>query len=210
MNQGFFKNATIVLVAGVLLASAYALKKIMQASPVQMDNQELSYEMPRARAETAGYSLAGRRVIRNIHSLPGKTDPMRPMNAAPVVNKADPKAAVQPVKKADVKKAAAKTAQKKKPKVSVAVTNWNRSAMTGFQVTRNNFRANENMGGFPPMPAAQNGSPLPDEEEEEDTSKISAAQWRSLLFSQPSAKNGMDFLTAFQKKDVEESSFYQI
>jgi hypothetical protein len=218
MNQGSIKNTAIVLVAAALLASVYALKKILQAPTQQIDAQELSYEMPRARDEIQPYSLAGRRLIRNVHTPVGQTAPIS--QAAPIAvntpgaKKVDPKvaAAQAAAKKAeDAKKAAAAKAAAAKRKAQLSVTSVaaNNVRMTGFQ--ENNYHTNQGMSGF--GGAAVNttaADPMLDPQQEEDKGKLSIGQWRSLLFAQPTAKNGGDFLTAFQKGEVDEASFYKI
>lgn len=199
----------MVLIAGVLMASGYALKKIMQPSNIESLNpQDQSYEMPRARTETPGYSLAGHKVIRTMHAAPGQAKPLAQVTgAAPVVAKIDPKAAAvkTPAKKADAKKTT-KTAQKKKPQVTVTMIENKRPSMSGLQDKAGAYDPNQQMAGFAPAET----TPNPVTQNTEDTTKMSVSQWRSLLMAQPTAKNGADFLAAFQTHDVDETSFYQI
>lgn len=211
MNQGFIRNMSIGLVAGVLVASGYALKKILNTTASQSENQDLSYEMPRARSEAPFYSLAGRKAIRQLHSVPREAP--RPMgNVVPATGKpadanATPKTA-QAAKKPDAKKNT-KTAQKKKPQMTVSVINMPPARMKSFDVQANgNNTQNNQLGAFEAAPTTKN--PAVSSANDDDKVKMSAAQWRSLLFGQPTAKNGNDFLKAYQSDEVEETAFYQI
>jgi hypothetical protein len=210
MNQSSLKNATIVLVAGVFLASGYALKKIMQSTPVRQDAQELSYEMPRARTEAPGYSLAGRRVIRTLHTAGGRGQNVPPAQAVlPAATKpADPKKAAAAAKKPDPKKTAKANSANRKPKMTVGVTEANKVRMSGFKVTANSSNPDPAMTGF--ANAEKTANPVAAAPIEEEKTKLSIGQWRSLLFNQPTAKHGSEFLAAYQDREVDEAGFYQV
>ncbi len=217
MNQGTLKNTAIVLVAAALLGSVYALKKILQSPSQQIDTQELSYEMPRARDEIQPYSLAGRRLIRTVHTPPGQVAPISPATPLngklPAAKAVDPKkaAAQAAAKKAeDAKKTAAAkaAAAKRKAQVSVVTVAANNVRMTGFQ--DNNYNKNQGQSGFNGAAGYAPADAALDPQQDEDKGKLSIGQWRSLLFAQPTSKNGNDFMTAFQKGDVDEASFYKI
>jgi hypothetical protein len=209
MNQASLKNATIVLVAGVLLASGYAVKKIMQTSATpRQEIQELSYEMPRARDEAPGYSLAGRRVIRTLHTAGGsKAAPAQAILPA-AMKPVDPKKAAANAKKPDPKKTAKATPPRRKPKVTVGVTEANKTRMSGFKVTANASNPEQTMSGF--SNTERTANPVAAAPAEEEKAKLSIGQWRSLLFSQPTAKHGSEFLAAYQEKEVDETGFYQV
>jgi hypothetical protein len=196
-------------VIGGLLASVYALKKILNPTNQRVVHQELSYEMPRARDEVLPYSLNGRRVVRI--SPPSAASPIS--NAkAPITtgNSVAAKGNVPAAKKTDAKKAAAKTAQqKKKPVVTVTVIGANQSHLKPFDNSGNSGDDNQApMSGFTPPPAGKT-NPV-SVQQDDDKVKMSTAQWRSVLFNQPTAKNGASFLAAFQGGDVDEPSYYQI
>jgi hypothetical protein len=113
-------------------------------------------------------------------------------------------------KQADPKKAVAKTAQqKKKPEVTVTVVGASPSHLKSFDNSGNSGDDNQApMTGFAPPPA-EKSNPVTTQQDD-DKVKMSVAQWRSLLFGQPTAKNGNAFLAAFQSGDVDDASFHQI
>ena len=184
------------------------MKKIMQTSDSRPETEELSYEMPRARTETPGYSLAGRRVIRTLHSAPGKTPPPMGVTVPPAAKTApNAKTAAAAAKKPDPKKTAQNT-KGRKPKVSINVVSADKTRMSNFKVTANGSAPDVPMAGFSNSGPAAN--PVVAVTDDEDKSKLSIGQWRSLLFSQPTAKHGQEFLAAFQSKDIDENGYYQV
>lgn len=216
MEHRILKHWPVMLIISVMGLSFYALGLAMRASSAPTPATPISYEMPRPRSAEMAYDLSRRQVVRNIRSLPESPSPVAANGAGTVqtpqgdaakkaedAKKKKAQAAAAAKKKADAAKKAA--LEKRKARLQVILMEQEKSRMKGFEKSKTDTEpvaaAGQLAGGIPAEIVDSN---------EEDNLKLSVAQWRARLFGQPTAKNGIDFVSAFLKGEIDEKSFYQI
>lgn len=206
-----FLNRHMIMLGFVAVAaySAYLYKNMWGKEEAARNTQSFNYEMPRPKAYYGDVDLSGRKVNRKV---------IRPEGANPVAQAILPKQdAVAPAAKTADKKVAAKDKDKDKKKktaanakkagVRVAVVD----GAEGMGLNRNSIlggsRSNAPVNNYEQQTAANNNA---DKAPKSDEAKMSASQWKSLLFAQPSSKNASEFLTAYKKGHIDSASFYEI
>ncbi len=226
MENGIVRHWPVFLVVAAMGISFYTVAKVFKSPNSPLITGDLSYQMARPNGDSVPYDLSGRQVIRTILSRPAApamaavvpraptlisppTGPKPPIAKTP--NKILPKAkqaALAKKKAADLAAAAAKAKAKVAVRVVEAAGNGNSKIADSGE--KSNL-SNETSPYVAPVnsnpPTAETNVKAHDHEEKP---KLSSGQWRSLLFVQPSAKNGSDFLAAFHSKDLDAQSFYSI
>lgn len=216
--QSFLDRAPFWVVGGVLMVSFLAMKKIMEPQVLNSAEVGESYEMPRVKSDF-GIQIFSKNIIRkyfgfNDGSRVASAEPALAQNA---VNPAHPakvaKVAKSQAKKEDPKKKKddKKTAKnsnniKIKATVSVNVQEGADRYSQKLSETDSDVKS-EGPVAYIPAESVSVVTPSPMIEEED---KLSAQQWRALIFSQPTSANQSKFLAAYRAKDIDESSFYQI
>ncbi len=223
MQNEMTKHWPLMLIAAAMGFSFYAVTKVFKAPVVALVTGNLSYEMPRANQDGVPFDLSGRSVNRRIRisspaqSLTQRTPISLKMNPAKakqvtVLSKAQllEKKRTEDKKKALV--AAAAKAKAAKAKLAVRVVEAGTRQGRQIETSPMAMAQNSNPSDYtatPTLAALPAAAPAQTHETPEKT-KLSAGQWRSLLASQPSARNGSDFLSAFHAGDLDASDFYQI
>lgn len=219
MERGIFRHWPVMFVASAMALSFYAISIVMKSTSTPKSSEPQSYEMPRPKAAEMAYDLSRRQVIRSVRSLPA--DPAQVSAAVsgaaggtqmrqPIRHNMDPKAMAEAAKKRAQAIAAAKKAafERRKAQMAIRIQEAEMRKLKGFN-TSDSFEAQNQKNQ-----AAENEALITQDTntktEEEDTSKLSPAQWKSLLFGQPTAKNAAAFIAAFKKGQIDEKSFYQI
>jgi hypothetical protein len=196
----------------VLFLSFVAMKQIMQPLKVEKEAESLSYEMPRAKSEFA-FQLAGRSIERKrIGGLSEKADEVQgtaqPAMTAKAVSQPDAKKkdAKQAKKDDKKKKNNSKTAQNQKPQIKIDIQSGpDRYSQKLSDLDKGESVANAVFTGRAPVAF---NPVVNDITEEED--KLTAQQWRALLFAQPTTTNRDRFLAAYRSQHIDEAAFYQI
>jgi hypothetical protein len=221
MDQGVLKHWPLfVLAAGVL--SFGVLKLAMKPSAIWLNPEDQSYEMIRPRSVSQAYDLSGRRVVRNLHSLPTHNQMASPAVKAPGL-KTPPMTAEAKAKEAKAKADAAKKtaelarkkaraqaqAAKQRAKMAVRTVSAPGTPMSGLNSPDGRSNYAGGAGNFAPNAGVDevNGTKSNDDEKKD---VLSPAQWRSLLHAQPTTKNALDFVAAFHAGDIDSNTFYQI
>ncbi len=206
MENHISRNWPVWMVIGFMGFSFYWVAQSWNTSSPIASAEELSYQMIRPQAFEAEYDLSGRKVVRSfdksqrVASADGPEALRQPLNA----NKAAPTAP----KKDDKKKKTAAKDQKKKSTVSTRFIPADKKSIGGGSNSLNGGTTDAGGyygGGFSPTAQVQAA-----EAQKKDESKVSAAQWREILLSQPTAENANAFAAAFAKGDVEGAAFYSI
>lgn len=208
MEKGFLRNWPILMIAAVMGLSFYAMSLVLRTPEIKDNPENLSYEMIRPKAADVEYDLSARIVVKDIkdfkrtNSAPAGKAESQTVAKKGEAKKPDPK-------KKDEKNKKAQT-NKKKPELTVQIQSDSAAKMKGFD---SNNASNERQAPAYSLPidaaVAGAGADVPGTETD-DKVKLSAAQWRTLLFAQPTAKNGNDFVTAYKDGDVDVNSFYKI
>lgn len=235
MTETWIERAPYLLVAGVLILSFTAFKKIMDPQSLEKEEINYSYEMPRVKVVSKGFSFSGRKIIASYRGFEednaGNHDPQNQTTTTDSNETQKPTASLDKTSankaqkgKDDKKntKANAKTAKKEDNKKNNKLAQLAKPQMTvtihpnsdGFNTKMRNLDNNEvseNKSGYATVyPNNLQARQVVNVQNEEDTDKLTPQQWRSLLFSQPSSKNIAQFEEAYKKKEVDEAAYFQI
>ena len=213
MDRDLLKHAPFFAIVAVISFSIYYMKHSWQTELVLGPKVETqSYRMPRAVAPENEYDISGRKIVRNTIYPNGNpaNAPVPPAAPAAGANKA-PAPRSQPAavaaKKTDPKKSGTQAA--KKFEMGVRVVGNSDKKMSGLSADAN---AGNSPASQPISAVAQVQQPAPaaTDQQTPDEPKMTASQWRSLLFSAPTAANGANFIKAFQNGEISGDDFYQI
>ena len=207
MENHISKNWPVWLVIGAMGFSFHWVSKSWNTGAPLISQQEMNYEMPRPEGFDPGYDLSGRKIVRTFDrnertaSLDGPQALRQPMSPAAV------KKAPTAPKKTDAKKTAQNKNQKKKSALTTRVIPASNKAMSESETVMENTNSN-NYYGSNYVPPAQTAKSEAIQQQQEN--KVSAAQWRELLFSSPTTENADKFLSAYRAGKIDVASFYGI
>lgn len=204
MKDFFGRHMIVIGFCALTAYSAYLYKHMWGSETAARNTQSADYEMPRPKAYYGEFDLSGRRVQRQVI----RPDAENKKAAAVLAKQDGPKLSkIEDAKKAkdkDKDKKKKQAAKKKKSDVRVAVVD----GAEGMGISRDSILSqnqNYQTGYVAPAKVATKT-----ETEKTDEAKMSASQWKSLLFAQPTSKNTTEFIAAFKKGHVDATSFYEI
>jgi hypothetical protein len=213
-RDSIFGNGAVAALVLVIAMAFYWTKNSWGPADgtVKMPESE-SYEMGRPDSfATNEYDISGRKLVRTVND-PNQNLAKQVLgapNAVPAVAVSNAVAGAQPAKSASQAAADAKKladAQKKKAQVAINVVDSNREKMRGFADTQNTKQTpNPYVYAQVRPPVAPPTSPGDNPEKD----KLTAAQWRAILFADPSSNNVKNFVAAFQGGEISGNEFYQI
>jgi hypothetical protein len=218
MTESKLQNLIISAVIGVVALAGYWVKKSNSTETLKPEDS-FSYEMPRPRSYSADFDISNREIVRNVETA-GDEVPNEKWSITPPLPLPSPRSdetdGKNPQTRGQEKKAAntqdAKNKKQNNSAVRIADTRpdntLGRSADSSGGSTANGVVSPAYYTNTNPQNQATSGDG--NNTATDDTPKMSAAQWRSLLMSQPTAANGAQFLTAYKKSSVDASTFYQI
>ncbi|MGZ3748577.1 MAG: hypothetical protein ACXWRE_14295 [Pseudobdellovibrionaceae bacterium] len=200
-------NRYVTGIALIIAIVAFSAFYFLQGTIKTIRNHgefDLSYSMPRPKGSLYNFifGLDGREIDRKeINPFKNKIAEQKKKEGVSGPAKAPPK--IDPKKTPQA--AAAAAAVQKKPEVKVNVV----SAEPQSPLTTDGKPAEAPLqsGGMVPQgPAVPQGYGEPKKE----TDTLSAAQWRSLVLGQPNKENVMKLIAAFNNKEVDAGTLYQI
>lgn len=218
MSESKLQNLVIVTVIGVLALAGYWVKKSNSTTTLNPEDA-FSYEMPRPRSYSADFDISNRQIIRDVETVGDETaTPANGFVNPPVSNLPHPRSdegnKVQTrgqEKKANEKQA---KSNKQQNNSSVRIADTRADSTLGRSADLSGGAAANGAVGpaYYAAPTSQNQATSGDGNKAaaDDTVKMSASQWRSLLMAQPTDANGAQFLSAYKKNSVDASTFYQI
>lgn len=195
--------------------SCYWLKKSGAPDVMQPEAQAFSYEMPRPSSYSADFDISGRPIIRKTQTV-GAKPAMPVLKTPPAAVSTTPSAAARAAKTAAAKKKAdaqKKAALARKNNSSVRIADSQNGSTLGRMADLSAGSGQTGVvggGGYYDPNAGQTTANNGGNNATDDTAKLSASQWRSLLMAQPTAANGAQFVVALKKNAVDSATFYQI
>jgi len=211
-RDSVFGNGAIAALVIVIAMAFYWTKNSWGPSStyVKLPESE-SYEMGKAQSTGINeYDLSGRKIVQTVNDPNAAVAAVTPANT---VSGAMPAAAIS---NAVAGKAPAHSASqaaadaKRRAQMNVTVVDSSTEKMRGFEDTDANLQKTQQLMinyAQPIVPAAAANTGDGDPEEKP---KLSAAQWRAVLFADPSANSVQNFVSAYEKGDVKAGEFYQI
>jgi hypothetical protein len=205
----------VVGVVGLTLFFSYWVRFMNKHHSLVPGAQIFSYEMPRPKNFEPPFDLSDAEVIRRYQTLPAL--PAKSAAPIPVKAKVDPKKAAADKAAAAKKEAAQKAAAAKaaaaarKKNVSVEVVDTQVAPTLTVETIADvqTAPATAYVGSIETAqsPAAADEDAAEDKEEDLN---LSAAQWRSLLQTNPTAQNVSKFIRAKQSGKLDSNTYYQI
>jgi hypothetical protein len=218
-RDNLFGNGAIAALVLVIAIAFYWAKNSWGPSSayVKLPESE-SYEMGKAQSTgTNEYDLSGRKIVQTVNDPNAAVVALAPANA---VSAAVPAAAVSnavagknPAHSASQAAADGKKRIeeiKRRARMNINVVDSSTEKMRGFENTKANTQNPQqaNVGyAQPNLPAAAANT---GESEPEEKPKMTAAQWRAVLFADPSANSVRNFASAYEKGEIKAGEFYQI
>jgi hypothetical protein len=188
------------------LNQSWKNSEILAARPLAL---EVSYEMPRPQAYSKALDLSQRSISRNVQQPQATNRVVNTTAIATAPNKGLP-AAQNVAKKTDDKKK--KEADKKKQAEAAKKKKFNVMIYSKRSAADKKFErvadAEPYLQSAVYKPAAQATPVRP--EAQLAKPKITAAQWRNILFTDPSTKNVADFVSAYRRGELNANEFYLI
>ncbi len=227
MESGWIRHWPVWIVVAATGLSLFVLSLIMKPTKAGLfSSGDQSYEMLRPNSLRAQYDLSGRQVIRNIHSVEGATAPVNAKTVTVTPQIQDEKA-LKASREAEAKYKAQNAANKKKMEAEARKTAQKKAEARrkaelairmNNEANQNRLRALETSKSQSPSGVASAGNlqTLSDSangfnsEPVESELKVTAAQWRDLLKTQPNEKNASDFVASFQAGEIDARDFYMI
>lgn len=200
------------ITGSVLIFSFMAMKKLMH-EPMSLNtaDEEINYNMPRPDAFVPPYDMSGKKIRIKIN---GSYSQAANHSVTPVLKVvADRKAPTKTTAKKDDKKKNKKTAQKNSVTKSVAqlstrVVDSSLHASIKADLVTNNFAmySERNLNNS----YTNNSNIDPHKDIKEEKAKMTEAQWKELLYSQPTQTNAQLYMKAWQAGEVQSASYYQL
>lgn len=177
--------------------------------PLNTTEEEVNYNMPRPDAFIPPYDMSGKKIRTRINGGQNQMTTTTPV--LKVIS--DRKAPAKAVAKKDDKKKTKKTAQKnteakKVAQLSARVVDSSLHASIKADLVKNNFAmysdSNVNNNYY------NNSNTDLHKDTKEEKVKMTEAQWKELLYSQPTQTNAQLYLKAWQAGEVQAASYYQL
>lgn len=212
MNNSSNKSVKTVwyITGSVLIFSFIAMKKLMhEPLPLNTTEEEVNYNMPRPDAFIPPYDMSGKKIRTRINGGQNQMTTTTPV--LKVIS--DRKAPAKAVAKKDDKKKTKKTAQKnteakKVAQLSTRVVDSSLHASIKADLIKNNFAMysdrNVNNNYY------NNSNTDLHKGTKVEKVKMTEAQWKELLYSQPTQTNAQLYLKAWQAGEVQAASYYQL
>lgn len=209
-GKGF---SLFAIVLGVILVLASIFRINFSSTPKK--EEIAGYEMIRPSEYTGGFDLSGREIDRIVKGGQKLAEVASPAKAALVkAGAAAPKAKLVNNRSKNAAAAAAYAAAQKRRKGSLTLNTVNtRGDSMGPRFTLDSIDTNRatnptpNLGRVADVEPQTPPAPVVETQEE---NRLSFAQWRSLLQSQPTSANAAAFLKAHAQGEIDHNSFYQI
>lgn len=207
MRDFFGRHIIAIGFCAIAAYSAYLYNQVWGSESAARNTQSFNYEMPRPKAYYGEFDLSGRRINRQV--IRKETE----NKAAAAVLAKQQEAAKVAAKQVAAKKATDKDkdkkkkladAKKKKSQVRVAMVDGAEGMGFKGESIHSNHQNYQTSYTAPAANAKSEGNTKNEE------AKISAAQWKALLFAKPTQKNASEFVTAFKKGQVESKDYYGI
>jgi len=206
--RDFFGRHIIALgFCAIAAYSIYLYNQVWGSESAARNTQSFNYEMPRPKAYYGEFDLSGRKINRQVirketENKAAAAVLAKQQEAAKIAAKQD--AAKKAVDKDKAKKKKLADAKKKKSQVRVATV----EGAEGMSFKGESIQSDQqNYQGNYIAPAANSKS---EGNTKGPEAKISAAQWKALLFDKPTQKNASEFVNAFKKGQVDNKDYYEI